>query len=181
MADLTTRCGFPLYPNEHPHDDHIPVLEPTHSLRYLHVVATADQLALHNPEDFFENGIPHFAPSLTHLRLSQLNQDEAVITHLESALGLMLSLLPLRKNSITNLTAALAVLIQTTRKDTTLWWNMLDGSGIRITECLLQADSAPPVEDPYFREWMDKVNGAACRWDTSNVDMTEITQLNSNM
>jgi hypothetical protein len=35
---------------------------------------------------------------------------------------------------------------------------------------LLEADTARPAEDEYFPEWMDKVNGAACRWDTSNVD-----------
>ncbi|KAJ6502322.1 hypothetical protein C8R45DRAFT_1209901 [Mycena sanguinolenta] len=90
LVYLTTRCGFPLCPNKHfprrPED--VPVLEPTHSLRYLHIVDSLDTSnQWHDVEQFFENGISYFAPSLTHLQLSQLHADAQVIRDLNRALG----------------------------------------------------------------------------------------------
>ncbi|KAJ7905755.1 hypothetical protein B0H14DRAFT_3420913 [Mycena olivaceomarginata] len=173
LTDLTTRCGFPL----HPTDD--PVLEPTHSLRYLHVVETYDQWNWVG--QFFERGISHFAPSLTHLRLSQLAGDESVITHLEAALGLSASASG-RVNQLPS-TVELVLLKPDVAPpphngcyccdDTVEYHNLLtcarqlrDKEDHRVV--LLQADSARPAEDVYFQEWMDKFK---CSWDTSNKDM----------
>jgi hypothetical protein len=175
LTDLTTRCGFPLHPTNDP------VLESTHSLRYLHVVEIFDQW--NSVGYFFKRGISYFAPSLTHLRLSQLAGDESDITHLEAALGLSASASG-RVNQLPS-TVELVLLkpdvappphIGCSCTDHTVEYHNLLNRARQLRDkedhrvVLLQADTARPAEDEYFSEWMDKVNGAACRWDTSNVD-----------
>jgi hypothetical protein len=177
LMDFTTRCAFPL------RCDDVPVLEPTHSLRYLHVVDTMDEWNL-AAQWFKGDGISHFAPSLTHLRLSQLEQDESVITHLECALGLHV---PHPTSRITQLPSTIELILikpavapppsdeECPCCDETAGYRHLLKHARRLRNkdprvLLLEADTARPAEDEYFPEWMDKVNGAACRWETSNVD-----------
>jgi len=175
LTDLTTRCCYPLHPTE------VPVLEPSHSLRYLHIVETADQWTW--TEQFFRNGISHFAPSLTHLRFSQLEQDDTVIDDLESALGLRVP-----GSGVTQLPSTLELVLikpavappphvgcycsdfTATYYDLVKNARQLRDKDHRVV--LLEADSTVPAEDTYFQEWMDKVSGAACHWDTSRIDMT---------
>ncbi|KAF7363629.1 hypothetical protein MSAN_01020000 [Mycena sanguinolenta] len=177
LVDLTTRCGFPLRPND------VPALEPTHSLRYLHIVDTTHQW--HYVEHFLENGVSYFAPSLMHLRLSQLQEDEVVVTHLECALGLVrpskysAKVTPLPRTiervllkaavapppyvgcSCCDDTVAYRSLVQHAR--------LLRDKDYRVL--LLNADSTDPPEDLYFQEWRDKADGATCKWDTSDLDL----------
>ncbi|KAJ7803222.1 hypothetical protein B0H13DRAFT_1745130 [Mycena leptocephala] len=174
LVDLTSRCGFPL----HATDD--PVLEPSHFLLHVHIVEPADLWT--STTRFFENGISHFAPSLTHLRLSQLGEDESVITHLESALGLSD---PIYKVTQLPSTLELVLLKPAVAPETwegcgccddTLSYYDLVNDARRLRDMdhrlvLLQADDTHPENDPCFQEWMDKVDGAACDWDTSNMDM----------
>jgi hypothetical protein len=174
LVDLTSRCGFPLHATD------VPVLEPSHSLTHVHIVEWSDQWTL--TTRFFENGISHFAPSLTHLRLSQLGDNELVITHLESALGLSEPI-----SRVTQLSSTLELVLVKPAVapeawegcyccDDTLSYYDLVNNARRLRDMdhrvvLLQADDTHPEDDSYFQEWMDKVNGAACYWDTSNMDM----------
>ncbi|KAF7338108.1 hypothetical protein MVEN_02035500 [Mycena venus] len=173
LMDLTTRCCFPLHPSD------VPILEPTHSLRHLHVVEITDQWTW--TQEFFRNGISYFAPSLTHLRLSQLEQDETV-TDLEAALGLSVP-----DHRVTQLPSTIElVLIKPAVAppphvgcsccDETVIYHDLVKSARQLRDrdhrvVLLQADGTSPAEDPYLQEWIDKVGGAACYWDTSRLDM----------
>ncbi|KAJ7905754.1 hypothetical protein B0H14DRAFT_23372 [Mycena olivaceomarginata] len=177
LMDFTTRCAFPL------RCDDVPVLEPTHSLRYLHVVDTVDEWD--SAIQWFKGGsISHFAPSLTHLRLSQLEQDESVIIHLECALGLRR--VP-ESSRITHLPSTIELILIKPAvapppsnatceccdktegyRDLLKYARRLRNKDPRVL--LLEADTARPAEDEYLQEWMDKVDGAACSWDTSNVD-----------
>ncbi|KAF8211995.1 hypothetical protein K438DRAFT_1928256 [Mycena galopus ATCC 62051] len=192
LTDLTTRCGSPLHTTNggfplHPINGNIPVLEPTDSLRYLHVanaleVVDADAGGLGMMERFFENGISYFAPSLTHLRLSQLTQDKVVITHLDSALGLG----PLSYPKITQLPSTIEqILLKPAVAPPPGGCDCCDGSGgyydmlkharqLRDKDprvLLLQADPTFAAGDVYFQEWLEKVDGGAYRWDTNSIDM----------
>ncbi|KAJ7781853.1 hypothetical protein DFH07DRAFT_949546 [Mycena maculata] len=177
LKDLTTRCCFPLHPTG------IPVLEPCHSLRYLHIVEVGDQWAW--TTRFFEDGISHFAPSLTHLRLSQLEQDDSLINDLEQALGLVV---PGPRATISPLPPTLElVLIKldvappphegcSCCDDTIVYYDLLkntrrlrDKGDHRVI--VLEVDASPAEEDVYFREWSEKADGAPCRWDTSRTDL----------
>ncbi|KAF7363640.1 hypothetical protein MSAN_01021200 [Mycena sanguinolenta] len=178
LVDLTTRCGFPLRRGS------VPALEPTPSLRYLHIVDTT--LQWHRAEQFYENGISYFAPSLTHLRLSELYEDEVVITHLERALGLV----PSNKYSLkaTQLPPTIErVLLKPIVApsydedgcpccDETRGYRNLVKFARRLRDkdhrvVLLNADRIPPAEDLYLQEWRNKADGAACDWDTSDLDL----------
>ncbi|KAJ6514907.1 hypothetical protein C8R47DRAFT_495629 [Mycena vitilis] len=176
LEDLTTRCGFPL----RYHDS--PVLKPSHSLRHLHVVESNEQWSWATL--YFTNGISYFAPSLTHLRLSQLEQDEATITYLESAIGVSepIATVPQLPLSLELVVIQPAVApdphIGCSCCDDTVTYHDLvklarqlrDREDFRVV--LLQADATFPTEDPYFQEWMDKAGGGACQWNTSNLDTT---------
>ncbi|KAF7363631.1 hypothetical protein MSAN_01020200 [Mycena sanguinolenta] len=189
LVDLTTRCDFPLRPND------VPALEPTHSLRFLHIVHTTNQW--HCVERFFKNGISYFAPSLTHLRLSEIHEDAKVISYLECGLG--------HSNEPPSRLCRLppAILSQITLLPPTIERVLLKPATEPNDECccddccychevweyrnimnhgrllrdkddrvlLLKEDSTPPAEDPYFREWLDKVKGAVCDWDTLTSDL----------
>jgi hypothetical protein len=90
---------------------------------------------------FKGHGISHFAPSLTHLQLSQLEQDKLVITHFECALGLRI---PHPTFRITQLPTTIEFI-------------------------LIKPAVAPPPSDEecpccdQTAGYLDKVNGAACR------------------
>ncbi|KAJ7504161.1 hypothetical protein B0H11DRAFT_1961344 [Mycena galericulata] len=167
LADLTTRCCFPLHP------DATPVLEPSHSLRRLHVVEVDEQWA--STSRFFENGISHFAPSLTHLRLSQLGQDDSIIDDLEKALGLAQFPPTLEQVLLKPAVAPPPHEGCSCCDDTVVYYDLLrsarqlrDKHDYRVT--LLEADGALLVDDPYLQEWLDKADGAPCCWDTSRID-----------
>ncbi|KAF8211952.1 hypothetical protein K438DRAFT_1220371 [Mycena galopus ATCC 62051] len=174
LRDLTTRCGFPIRSR-----DGIPLLEPTqHSLRYLHIVGTS-----HGVEQFFQNGLSHFAPSLTHLRLSQVGHDKLLLAPLESALGLGTS----SASSTIELVSIKPGIAPSPQGchccNGTMRYRDLLKSARRLRDrdprvLLLQADSTVPTEDPYFLEWMDKVNGGASYWDTGSMD-TAVEDLGS--
>ncbi|KAJ7491891.1 hypothetical protein FB451DRAFT_1216282 [Mycena latifolia] len=176
LVDFTTRSGFPLHPTD------VPVLAPCPSLRRLHIVETPSQWTW--TTRFFENGISHFAPALTHLRLSEINQDEDVINYLEGALGLCT---PLADPRVTPLPATVEmVLIKpgvappphegcSCCDDTVMYYDLLRQAR-RLRDkalgvvMLLRADARLSEQDVYFQEWMEKAEGAPCRWDTSSVD-----------
>ncbi|KAK7037930.1 hypothetical protein R3P38DRAFT_2903483 [Favolaschia claudopus] len=177
LRDLTTRGGFPLHPN----NKNVPVVEPTNSLLHLHAVETFDQWAWTG--DYFRNGISYLAPSLTHLRLSDLRTDDGTLEYLESSLGSSTVL----KNGITLLpsTLELVVLKPTVEPppyvgcscsdDTPQYYDMIKfGRRLRDRDhrvVMLHADKVASADDAYLHEWMDKVNGMACRWDTGNEDI----------
>ncbi|KAJ7931753.1 hypothetical protein B0H13DRAFT_2308456 [Mycena leptocephala] len=175
LVDLTSRGGFPLHATD------VPVLEPSHSLLRVHIVESSDQWT--STTRFFENGISHFAPSLTHLRLSQLEKHESVIADLQSALGLSVPI-----SGVTQLPLTLELVLLKPAVEPPAWmgcncchvtveyYDLLNNAR-RLRDMdhrvvLLQADATHPEDDPYFQEWMDKVDGAACYWDTSSMDMT---------
>jgi hypothetical protein len=81
LTDLITHGSFPLSST---HRHHAPILEPCHSLRRLHVVASSGQV---RPLSFLQQH--SFAPSLSHLRFSGLQQDGWFAGHIAVALGLM--------------------------------------------------------------------------------------------
>ncbi|KAF7363644.1 hypothetical protein MSAN_01021600 [Mycena sanguinolenta] len=176
LVDLTTRCGFPL------RRDNIPALEPTPSLRHLHIVDTI--LQWHCVEHFLQNGISYFAPALTDLRLTQLQEDEVVITHLEYALGLV----PPNQHSskVTQLPHTLERVLLKPAVAPTSWttcsccddtqeYRNLVGHARLLRDkdhrvLLLNADCIAPPDDLYFQEWREKADGAACEWDASDLD-----------
>jgi hypothetical protein len=63
---------------------HSSILEPCHSLRHLYIDAPSSC----GHASYFFHSITTFAPELTHLRFSGLQQDEWIADHLEVALGL---------------------------------------------------------------------------------------------
>ncbi|KAF7363630.1 hypothetical protein MSAN_01020100 [Mycena sanguinolenta] len=183
LVDLPTRCGFPLRPCD------VPALEPTNSLRYLHVVDTTHQW--HFVERFFENGISYFAPSLVQLRLLDLYQDEEVTKHLECALGHSDDLDFYPPSQVPQLPPTLELVIlrpalepKHNRRcepsarapcdelrdydDLMCFARWLRDKDDRVM--LLKAAASTPVEE--FREWLDKVDGTVCDWDilTSELD-----------
>jgi hypothetical protein len=81
LTDLITHGAFPLSST---HPLHPPILEPCHSLRRLHVVAGSYQV---HPSFFLRQH--SFAPSLSYLRFSGLQQDGWVAGSIASALGLV--------------------------------------------------------------------------------------------
>ncbi|KAJ6502323.1 hypothetical protein C8R45DRAFT_1092192 [Mycena sanguinolenta] len=182
LVDLTTRCSFPL------RRGNVPALEPTPSLRYLHIVDTT--LQWHCAEQFFENGISYFAPSLIHLRLSELHEDEVVIKLLECAMGLVQLDKYSPEVTVTQLPSTIErVLLKPAvaphydedgcpccRGDETRVYRNLVKFARRLRDkdhrvLLLNADSTPPAGDLYFQEWRDKADGAACDWDPSDLDL----------
>ena len=81
LTDLTTHGAFPLSST---HQLHLPMLKPCHSLRRLHVVAGSHQV---HPTFFLRQH--SFAPSLSYLRFSGLQQDGWVAGSVAIALGLV--------------------------------------------------------------------------------------------
>ncbi|KAJ6502328.1 hypothetical protein C8R45DRAFT_976273 [Mycena sanguinolenta] len=177
LVDLTTRCGFPLRLKD------VPALEPTHSLRYVHIVDAPFQWSC--APEFLENVISYFAPALTHLRLSQLREDEMVITHMECALGLV------RPNEFPDKVTPLPRTIERVVlkpavvppphvgchcvDDTVGYRSLVEYARLLRDQdhrvLLLNADPTHPPEDLYFQEWRDKADGAACDWDASDLDL----------
>ncbi|KIM80948.1 hypothetical protein PILCRDRAFT_821807 [Piloderma croceum F 1598] len=81
LTDLITHGAFPLSST---HQLHPPILKPCHSLRRLHVVASSRQV---HPTFFLRQH--SFAPSLSYLRFSGLQQDGWVAGYVAIALGLV--------------------------------------------------------------------------------------------
>ncbi|KAJ6581841.1 hypothetical protein B0H19DRAFT_1116686 [Mycena capillaripes] len=177
LADLTTRCGFPLYPLLYPPE--APVLEPSHSLHRLHIVeSSASGIGTRH---LFENGISHFAPSLTQLQLSQLHR-HASITDLESALSAP-------NSDLTQLPSTLELVVVKPAVTPEPWegcfccddteeYRDLVKEARRLRDkdrrvVLLQADATLPAENASLREWIKNVDGGVWHWDTSNMDMPE--------
>ncbi|KAF7363641.1 hypothetical protein MSAN_01021300 [Mycena sanguinolenta] len=175
LVDLTTRCGFPLRPG-----DDVPALEPTHSLRYLHIVDSPRSWVC--VDGFFRDGISYFAPSLTHLRLSELYEDEVGIKELGCALGHSDNLDHDPPSQIPLLSTTLELVVlkpaghpHKSGPDGPCCDEVRDYDNlVRLARwlrdkdtrvLLLKADSAPLAEDSYFQEWLDKVDGAVCKWD----------------
>ncbi|KAK7037928.1 hypothetical protein R3P38DRAFT_2614819 [Favolaschia claudopus] len=186
LRDLTTRGGFPMYPNADVGQD-FPILGATNSLRHLHIVETFDQW---NATDAFtQNGISYFAPCLTHLRFSELRNntgtDETTIEYLEKSLGWVGTV---HRKGITLLPSTLQLVIMKPTveppphkgcfctDDTPEYYEMVKvARRLRDRDhrvVLLNADPEDSTEDVYFQEWKEKVNGMPCRWDTSDADMT---------
>ncbi|KAJ7251406.1 hypothetical protein C8J57DRAFT_674383 [Mycena rebaudengoi] len=172
LVDLTSRCGFPV--RAHPA---APLLAPSPSLRRLHIIEAGVWSAR-----FFEGGISHFAPALTHLRLSQLELQDNVITALEAALGLAELLEP-----VTELPATIElVLLKPSPYEgcgccepdlAALYYDLLnDSRQLRDKDArfvLLSADDySPNGQDVYHEEWMRKAGGQEFSWDTTDRDLT---------
>ncbi|KAJ6502327.1 hypothetical protein C8R45DRAFT_615971 [Mycena sanguinolenta] len=177
LVHFTTRCNFPLCAND------VPLLEPTHSLRYVHIVdSTRYWVCI---ENFFENGISYFAPSLTHLRLSQLHGDTA-ISQLEYALDRS------RKppHDITHLppTIEFVLLKPAVEMDYPCGCGRCDHCDkmeeyddlmeharlLRDKEnrvVLLKADSTRHAKDSDLEEWLHKADGGAFQWAASDLDL----------
>ncbi|KAJ6502320.1 hypothetical protein C8R45DRAFT_924719 [Mycena sanguinolenta] len=186
LVDLTTRCSFPLRPS-----GVLPALEPTHSLRYLHIVDTSHHThPWHCVQNFFENGISYFALSLTRLRIADV-RSEVVITHLECAL--VLDKFDHKSNEhalgVTQLPSTIElVLLEPEEPDLCNpqgcpccfgdeeadYRNLVERARLlqdmdhRVQ--LLTADSIVPADDSYLQEWRDKAFEAGCDWDTSDPD-----------
>ncbi|KAF7363643.1 hypothetical protein MSAN_01021500 [Mycena sanguinolenta] len=173
LVDLTTRCGFPLCPSG------VPGLEPTHSLRYLHIVDSARNWVC--VEGFFRNGISYFAPSLTYLRLSELYEDEVVIKDLECALGhsedsdFVTQLPPTLERVVIRPAVApqhncsppcdVCVELQD-YQDLVRFARRLHQKDARVK--LMKANS---IRVEGFQEWLDKNVKAVSGWDTSDLDL----------
>ncbi|KAJ7251400.1 hypothetical protein C8J57DRAFT_674315 [Mycena rebaudengoi] len=184
LVDLTSRCGFPV--RAHPA---APLLAPSPSLRRLHVIENWDQLNL--TVRFFEGGISHFAPALTHLRLSRLEHQENVITALEAALGLAPP-----PECVTELPATIELVLL--KPEMQPPWEPY-GGGCRCCDeigdetddyhevvnasrqlrdkdarvVLLCADVvSPDGHDVYYEEWMRKAGGEEFSWDITGQDLT---------
>ncbi|KAJ7252497.1 hypothetical protein C8J57DRAFT_1350228 [Mycena rebaudengoi] len=165
LVDLTSRCGFPVRP--HPA---APLLAPSPSLRRLHIIEAGAQHVWN--AGFFEGGISHFAPALTHLRLSRLKQQEGVITALEAALGLA-ELLELA----TELPAMIELVLLKPEvappppayegcgccDEPVFYYDLLNDSRL-----LRDRDPRPRR----CREWMRKAGGEEFSWDTTDRDLT---------
>jgi len=80
LTDLTTHGIFPLLPHSH----HTPILESCPSLRRLHVKSCSFIVR----PSYFLHHIHSFAPALTHLCFSRLQQNSEFPSDLEVALGL---------------------------------------------------------------------------------------------
>ena len=80
LTDMTAHGNFPLRLDA-PHSS---ILGPCHSLRHLYIDAPSSC----GHASYFFHSITTFAPELTHLRFSGLQQDEWIADHLEVALGL---------------------------------------------------------------------------------------------
>ncbi|KAF7363636.1 hypothetical protein MSAN_01020800 [Mycena sanguinolenta] len=181
LVDLTTRCGFPLRPSD------VPVLEPTHSLRYLHIVDSPHQWL--RVEIFFGKGISYIAPSLTHLQLSRLHNNPVVVYYLGCALGhsensedsedsdyvtqLPTTLERVVLKPIVELKHECGCESCTAYDDAMENYHNVVRRARRLRDTddrvvLLKADSTR-VEG--FQEWLDKVEGAACVWDTKDLDL----------
>ncbi|KAF7363637.1 hypothetical protein MSAN_01020900 [Mycena sanguinolenta] len=176
LVDLTTRCDFPFYSND------LPLLEPTHSLRYLHVVDSRRNRVC--VEEFFENGISYFAPSLTHLRLSQLHG--GAISELEYALDPS-RVPPSWLSKITHLPATMELVLLKPAvernypcacgrcdycDDMDEYGNLMERAReLRDKDrrvVLLKADSTRPAKGSNLQEWLD---GGAFDWDASDLDL----------
>ncbi|KAF7363635.1 hypothetical protein MSAN_01020700 [Mycena sanguinolenta] len=178
-VSLTTRCDFPVRPED------APLLEPTQSLRYLHIVdSTRHWVCMENFITSGATGISHFAPLLTHLRLSQLQQEAMFMGQLEYALDPsrdphypLLWILPptiehllLKPGVERNYQCACGgcdhcgemeeydVLVDYARE--------LRDTDRRVV--LLKADSTRPAEGSDLQEWLD---GGAFDWDASDLDL----------
>ncbi|KAF7363645.1 hypothetical protein MSAN_01021700 [Mycena sanguinolenta] len=186
LVDLTTRCSFPLRPSGVP-----PALEPTDSLRYLHIVDTGrPSHPWHRVQNFFENGISYFAPSLAHLRLSEFS-NEVVITHLECALGLDRSGYNSDEDApaITQLPPSIELMLlepeepdpcdpqgcpccfgdeEAAYRDLVKHARLLQAKDHRVR--LPTADSTVPADDSYLQEWRNKAYGTGFDWNASNLD-----------
>ncbi|KAF7363642.1 hypothetical protein MSAN_01021400 [Mycena sanguinolenta] len=175
LVDLTTRCcDFLVRPED------APLLEPTHSLRYLHIVdSTRHWVCMEN--FLTKNGISHFAPSLTHLRLSQLDQEAAFIRQLEYALdpsrdplhGIIpptIERLLLKPGVERNYRCACGRCDHCDEMDG--YDELLkDARELRDKDrrvVLLKADSTRPAKGSDLQEWLD---GGAFNWDASDLDL----------
>jgi hypothetical protein len=151
-------------------------------MRRLHIIEAGAQHVWN--ARFFEGGISHFAPALTHLRLSRLKQQEGVITALEAALGLA-ELLELA----TKLPAIELVLLKPEVAppppayegcgccdEPVFYYDLLNDSRLLRDKdprvVLLRADAESPGHDVYHEEWMRKAGGEEFSWDTTDRDLT---------
>ncbi|KAJ7251412.1 hypothetical protein C8J57DRAFT_1238745 [Mycena rebaudengoi] len=179
LVDLTSRCGFPISPHAV-----APLLAPSPSLRRLHIIEAEDQYVW--SARFFEGGISHFAPALTHLRLSQLEPQENVITALEAALGLAELLEP-----VTELPATIELVLLKPKvvpspyescgcceSDAAVFYYEVLNDFRRLRDkdprfiLLCADDESPNGQDVYHEEWMRKAGGEEFSWDTTDRDLT---------
>jgi hypothetical protein len=177
LVDLTSRCGFPM-----PADTAaVPLLAPSPSLRRLHIIESQDQYIWNIR--FFEGGISHFAPALTHLRLSALVEQGDVIQALQAALGLAE---PVKR--VTELPATIELVLLKPEvappphegcsccDDTVVYYELLtDCRQLRDKDArvvLLCADPSysPDGLDVYYEEWMRKAGGEDFSWDMTDRD-----------
>ncbi|KAJ7252505.1 hypothetical protein C8J57DRAFT_1519837 [Mycena rebaudengoi] len=164
LVDLTSRCGFPV--RAHPA---APLLAPSPSLRRLHVIENWDQLNL--TVRFFEGGISHFAPALTHLRLSRLSHHGA-----RGGTGTRSAARPEVQppwepygggcpccDEIGDETDDYHEVVNASRQ--------LRDKDPRVV--LLCADVvSPDGHDVYYEEWMRKAGGEEFSWDITGQDLT---------
>ncbi|KAJ7491890.1 hypothetical protein FB451DRAFT_1216280, partial [Mycena latifolia] len=182
LAELTTQCSFPLCQLSIPTMPS--VLLP--ALRRLHIVETEQQWQ-YTKRFFSTDGISHFAPALTHLRLSGLDRDEDTMGYLANALGLSPSGVTPVVPGVVQLPATLESLLIKPGVapegcrcsfEAAPYYDLLSGAR-RLRDMghaavvLLRADARVPEQDVYFQEWLEKAEGAPCGWDASRVDEEE--------
>nr|GAT52833.1 predicted protein [Mycena chlorophos] len=191
LVDLTTCAGFPLIRHKGQGESG---LLPCPTLRHLHVVETNDMWC--ESEAFLRvQGIAHFAPNLTTLRLSELGQNEAVPLHVAASIGIDIGgtqYTPLR--SIVPLPRSVQqIVLKPTVKpepaccevcdDTYVYSDLVDYARRLVQKSslvvLLRADKEAPERDYLFTEWLDKANGRSWIWDEKDVDTTPPKTVNA--
>jgi len=174
LTDLTTHGGFPLKFSPST-DTPIQLLEPCHSLRHLHV-AEMDWFTY--PFHYIDQ--ISFAPSITHLRFSGVQQDEYLLSDIGVALGLREP----HKHPTPFPATMERVLIKPFLPPTpgSRCGNPYMEYSTRSPELrrddnrfvLLQAQSTMPQVSDDEHDWLDLVNGGKGCWDESDVDQCDV-------
>ncbi|KAJ7142198.1 hypothetical protein C8R46DRAFT_594981 [Mycena filopes] len=171
LSDLTARNGFLLHP--------LLQLEPFPALRRLHLVESEWSSRLQWLRD---DSLSHLAPSLTHLRLSDLDEYDDDEWEPGTTLHIGGETLP----STVELVLLRPVFVAPSIYDgcpccdETLPYREMVDSARRLRDedprvVLLEADADIDAskDDRYFHEWLAKAEGAECHWDMSRVDLNE--------
>ncbi|KAF7308981.1 hypothetical protein MKEN_01098800 [Mycena kentingensis (nom. inval.)] len=170
LVNLTSSCGFPLVSGRT-----MPELYP--QLTHLHVIASEHQWNLTSEYLAATSGITTFAPRLTHLRLSSVEQGEAnLVNDLEAALQPMAkgNLLPrtlqqlvLQLKAHIHCEDEACVDAQTYRQLVAQARQLRDRDAHFF---LLEPDEeSSPAADRYLGEWLDVAGGISRAWNIAHI------------
>ncbi|KAF7308980.1 hypothetical protein MKEN_01098700 [Mycena kentingensis (nom. inval.)] len=175
IVDLTARCGFPLNENQHMSTT---TLAPCPKLTHLHIVEKADRW--HSAARFFASaGIAHFAPAITNLRISGLQQSGEFLNDLEVVLGLReptaeaayefeLQLVPKTIQQ---------VVIQPAPPYRGNDWMVAHLSSVLLQNARRLRDQDARVvllkakQNSYYDEWLVKADGSRPLWSVDDIDV----------